>query len=61
MATAATAAVKAAAPAVTERAQGRQPSRTRAIVAATVVGIASAFATYKLLRRPPSGDDDESE
>lgn len=61
MATATSAAVKVAAPAVADRAQGRQPSRTRALFAAALVGAATAAATYKLLRRPPAGDGEQSE
>jgi hypothetical protein len=53
---AATAAVKAAAPAVADRFQGRQPSRTRALFAALVVGVAAAAGTYKLLRSASESD-----
>jgi hypothetical protein len=60
-----TAAVKAAAPAVAERAQGRQPGRIRAVLAATVIGTAVAVTAYKLLRNAPpaetEGAEDESE
>jgi hypothetical protein len=56
-----TAAVKVAAPAVAERAQGRQPSRTRALLAATMIGTAVAVTAYKLLRNAPSSDTEDSE
>jgi hypothetical protein len=46
-------ALKAAAPAVADRIQGNQPSRTRALLATMMVGAAAAAATYKLLRSAP--------
>jgi len=58
MAAATATAVKAAVPAVAERAQGLQPSRMRAILAAVVVAAAAGVTTYKLLRSVPSGDGD---
>jgi len=42
---------------VVERALGRQPGRTRAITAAMFAGVATAAATYKLLRSA-GGDED---
>ena len=42
---------------VAERAMGEQPGRMRAIAAAMVAGVATAAATYKLLRS--AGGDDE--
>jgi hypothetical protein len=54
-------AVKAAVPAVAERAQGLQPSRARALLAAVMVAAAAGFATYKVLRSVPSGDGDALE
>ena len=35
---------------VVERAMGQQPGRTRAMTAAMFAGLATAAATYKLLR-----------
>jgi uncharacterized membrane protein len=52
------AAVKSVAPAVTARVRGKQPSRFRSMLAAAVVGTASAVLTYRLLRRPV---DDEAD
>lgn len=42
-----------------ERAMGQQPGRTRAMTAAMFAGVATAAATYKLLRS--AGGDDEEE
>lgn len=53
-------AVKAVAPAVAERIQGEQPSRVRALVAATAVGAAVAVVAYRLLRSAPSAGNGES-
>jgi len=49
-------AAKVAAPAIAERARGRQPSRTRSLFAATLVGFAAAALTYRMLRSPPKQD-----
>jgi hypothetical protein len=46
-------AVRAAAPAVADRMQGRQPSRLRSLLVAGVVGATAATVTYRLLRSPP--------
>ena len=43
---------------VVERAMGQQPGRTRAITAAMFAGVATAAATYKLLRSTSAGSDD---
>ncbi len=40
-----------------ERAMGQQPGRSRAMVAAMFAGVATAAATYKLLRSADGGDD----
>jgi high-affinity Fe2+/Pb2+ permease len=56
---AASAAVRTIAPAVAERVQGEQPSRLKALVAATAVGAAAAVAVYRLLRSVPAADDSE--
>jgi hypothetical protein len=40
-----------------ERAMGQQPGRTRAMAAALFAGVATAAATYKLLRSA-GGDED---
>jgi hypothetical protein len=53
------AAVKAAVPAVADRARGRQPSRMRSLFAAAVVGAAAAAVTYRLLRSAPASDGAE--
>jgi hypothetical protein len=53
-----TAAVEAAAPALVDRARGEQSSRPRALFAATVIGAATAVATYKLLRSGTPSEDD---
>ena len=53
-------AVKAAVPAVAERIQGEQPSRVRALIAATTIGAAVAVAAYRLLRSAASAGDAES-
>jgi len=50
------AAIRAAAPAVADRAQGKQASRTRALLAAALIGTAAAAAAYKLLRSAPSSE-----
>jgi hypothetical protein len=42
-----------------ERAMGGQPGRTRAMTAAMFAGLATAAATYKLLRSGGGGDDEE--
>ena len=42
---------------VIERAMGQQPGRTRAMTAAMFAGLATAAATYKLLRSADSDDD----
>jgi hypothetical protein len=55
------AAVRAAAPAVAERIQGEQPSRLRALLAAAVIGGATAVAAYRLLRNAPTQAGNESE
>jgi hypothetical protein len=58
----ATSAVRAAAPAVAERLQGGQPSRLRALLAATVLGAAVAVGAYRLLRSAsPNEESDDSE
>ena len=44
--------------AVTQRAGGERPSRTRSVFAAVMVGGAAAVLTYRLLR---SGDDAASD
>jgi hypothetical protein len=44
---------------VVERALGQQPGRTRAMTAAMFAGVATAAATYKLLRSAGSGGDDD--
>ncbi len=49
------AAIRSLGTTVVERAMGRQPGRTRARTAAMFAGVATAAATYKLLR---SGGDD---
>lgn len=43
---------------VVERALGQQPGRTRAITAAMFAGLATAAATYKLLRSAEGDDED---
>jgi hypothetical protein len=43
---------------VAERAMGQQPGRTRAMAAAVFAGVATAAATYKLLRSADGGDED---
>jgi hypothetical protein len=53
--------VRAAAPAVAERIQGEQPSRLRALLAAAVIGGATAVAAYRLLRNAPTQAGNESE
>jgi hypothetical protein len=55
---AASTAVRTAAPALADRAQGRQPSRMRSLFAASVVGATAAVVTYRLLRRPPARDSE---
>ena len=42
-----------------ERAMGQQPGRTRAMTAAMFASLATAAATYKLLRSAEGGDDDD--
>jgi hypothetical protein len=37
------------------RLAGERPSRARALVAATFVGLGAAVVTYKLLRSEPAG------
>jgi hypothetical protein len=54
-------ALRAATPAVAERIQGEQPSRLRAIAAATVIGAAVAVAAYRLLRHVPANEDSTNE
>ena len=44
---------------VVERAIGQQPGRTRAMTAAMFAGLATAAATYKLLRSADGGDGDD--
>lgn len=44
---------------VAERAMGQQPARRRAMTAAMFAGLATAAATYKVLRS--AGDDDEDD
>ena len=59
---AASATMRAAAPAVAERAVGQQPSRLRSLLAAGVVGATAAVLTYRLLRSPPGrGGADKAE
>jgi hypothetical protein len=41
-----------------ERATGGQPGRRRAMTAAMFAGLATAAATYKLLRSGDAGDED---
>ena len=41
-----------------ERAIGQQPGRRRAMTAAMFAGLATAAATYKLLRSADGGDDE---
>ena len=53
---AASTAVRAVAPAVADRAQGRQPSRLRSLFAAAVVGATAAAVTYRLLRSAPASE-----
>jgi hypothetical protein len=48
-------AIRSVGTAVVERAVGQQPGRTRAMAAAMFAGLATAAATYKLLR---SGGDE---
>jgi hypothetical protein len=50
------AAIRSIGTTVVERAMGQQPGRTRAITAAMFAGLATAAATYKLLRS--TSDDD---
>ena len=45
--------------AVTQRAAGERPSRTRSVLAAVVVGGAAAALTYRLLRQ--AGETGESD
>lgn len=52
------AAIRSLGTTVVERAMGRQPGRTRAMTAAMFAGVATAAATYKLLRSAEGGDDD---
>ena len=51
-------AVKVAGPAIADRFQGRQASRTRALFASLMVGAVAAAATYKLLRSAPESDSE---
>ena len=44
------AAIRSIGTTVVERAVGQQPGRTRSMTAAMFVGLATAAATYKLLR-----------
>jgi hypothetical protein len=44
--------------AVVERARGGQPSRAKSFIAATIIGLAAAVATFRLLRS--GADKDES-
>ena len=44
---------------VVERAMGQQPGRGRAMTAAMFAGVATAAATYKLLRSAGGDEDDE--
>ena len=44
--------------AVVERAGGNQPSRTKSLIAAAVVGFAAAVATFRLLRSGSKQDED---
>jgi hypothetical protein len=50
------AAVKATIPAVAEWAQGEQPSRTKSLLAAAVIGVTAAAVTYRVLRSASSPD-----
>jgi hypothetical protein len=43
--------------AVTERLEGDEPSRLRALGAAIVIGAGAAVLAYRLLRSGGSGDD----
>jgi hypothetical protein len=56
---AASTAVRVAAPAVADRAMGRQPSRLRSLLVAGVVGTTAAVVTYRLLRTPPRRENAE--
>jgi hypothetical protein len=38
--------------AVGERAEGRQPSRSRSLLAAAVAGVATGIFVYRVLRQP---------
>jgi hypothetical protein len=50
------AAIRSLGTTVVERAIGQQPGRTRALTAAMFAGVATAAATYKLLRSADDGD-----
>ena len=52
-------AIRALGTAAVERAMGQQPGRTRAMTAAMFAGLATAAATYKLLRSAGGGDDED--
>lgn len=52
------AAIRSLGTTVAERAIGQQPGRRRAMTAAMFAGLATAAATYKLLRSGEDGDDD---
>jgi hypothetical protein len=56
---AASAAARTIAPAVAERVQGEQPSRLKALVAATAIGAAAAVVVYRVLRSAPTGENSE--
>jgi hypothetical protein len=55
----ASAAVRTVAPAIAERIQGAQPSRFRALLAATAIGAAAAVAVYRVLRSAPTSENSE--
>jgi len=50
--------VRLLAPALSDVASGEQPSRTRAVLAAAVVGTTAAAVTYRLLRRLPESSEE---
>ena len=53
------AAIRSIGTTVAERAMGQQPGRRRAMTAAMFAGLATAAATYKVLRSAGDDDDDE--
>lgn len=46
--------------AVQQRVAGEQPSRTRSLLTAMMIGAAAAVMTYRILRRDTERDDDEN-